>query len=105
MAFSAMQPKRSLEEFLNTKFAIGCPLMTREVILKKTGTVILIRPSLLRIIVSLLLAMGQKPTFCRQITDVCYVPGTDVAQFQSLCLTGQPPAMAAEGVASPFPAH
>jgi hypothetical protein len=73
--------------------------------LEETGTVILIRPSLLRIIVSLLLAMGQKPTFCRQITDVCYVPGTDVAQFQSLCLTGQPPAMAAEGVASPFPAH
>ena len=32
----------------------GCPLMTRELISKKTGTVILIRPSLLRIMVSLL---------------------------------------------------
>ena len=36
--------------------------MTRELISKKTGTVILIRPSLLRIMVSLLLELGRNPS-------------------------------------------
>jgi hypothetical protein len=35
--------------------------MTRELISKKTGTVILIRPSLLRIMVSLLVELGRNP--------------------------------------------
>ena len=36
--------------------------MTRELISKKTGTVILIRPSLLRIMVSLLVELGRNPS-------------------------------------------
>ena len=54
--------------------AIGCPLMTRELISKKTGTVILIRPSLLRVIVSLLLELGRnpsKPLRCKRLLLGC----------------------------------
>jgi hypothetical protein len=44
--------------------------MTRELISKKTGTVILIRPSLLRIMVSLLLELREKPIQATEMPGV-----------------------------------
>jgi hypothetical protein len=66
--------------------------MTRELISKKTGTVILIRPSLLRIMVSLLLELGRNPSkplrcqgvFCWDVKALSLQLGQISLQFPKL---------------------
>ena len=66
--------------------------MTRELISKKTGTVILIRPSLRKIMVSLLLELGRNPSkplrckvvFCWDVKALSLQHGQISLQFPKL---------------------